>query len=321
METSGEALILPVQAFISYSHADDELLDRLRKHLSQLERDGTFSGWFDRDIHAGGKLDQEIEDRLRSSGVFLACVSPDYIASGYCYEKELAFALKREAEDELIIVPVILQPCEWLETPLARFKAVPKDGKSVAEHTNPNVAFLEVATEIRRLCRADGKVVEYKSAAPISSADGTSAHSRYRVQRQFDDLDRRDFTERAYREIFQFFEASVRELESVPEVEARLFRTDEAHFSCTIINRGISRGFETLHVRRGGSWGAIDILYGEDNRANTSNGGFSISSDQYELFLTAGMFQMSGRDDKLSPKDAAQKLWDDLLARVGIDYA
>lgn len=308
------------QLFISYSHADADPLGRLHKHLAQLQREGSVEGWYDRDISVGGRLDDEIERELAQADIFIACVSPDYLASNYCYDRELAVALEREQRGELAIVPVILEPSDWLATSLAKFKAVPDDGKPISEFTNPNVAFLQVVNELRRLAsqpeaaRSNG---ETASPAPLL----TGSASRYRVKREFDALAKRDFAESAFHEIYKFFEASVAELTGLPDLEGRLSPPTEDYFSCTIINRGISRGYETLHVRKGGIWGAIDILYGESNSRTTSNGGFGIEADDYQLFLTSTFFGHSSSRDRMTPREAAQMLWDDLISKVGIDYA
>jgi hypothetical protein len=220
----------------------------------------------------------------------------------------------------LVIVPVVLEPSDWLATPLARFKALPDDGKPVTEFTNPNVAFMQVVNELRRL--AAYQPVETKAVAAAASAGaGPALQSRYRVRREFDALAKRDFAEASFQEIYKFFEASVAELSSLPDLEGRLSGINDDHFSCTILNRGISRGYETLHVRRGGSWGAIDILYGDANTRNSSNGGFGVEADDYQLFLTATLFShRSGGKERISPREAAQMLWDDLISRVGISY-
>ena len=313
---------MAARLFISYSHADDALLERLHKHLAQLQRDGSVSGWYDRDIRAGERLDEQIAKELGEADVFLACLSPDYIASNYCFEKELQTALEREARGELAIVPVVFEPCEWLETELRRFKAVPRDGKAVTEHTNQNVAFLDVATELRKLISALQSPVETKSAVSATGIERESqASSRYRIKRDHDELHKRDFVEASFTEIYKFFEASVQELSSVPEIEARLSAFNTDHFSCTILNRGLRRGFETLHVRRGGTWGAIDILYGERNSTSTSNGGFTVEADEYQLYLKPTMFNLAASNKRVTAREAAQMLWDDLLGKVGIDYA
>lgn len=311
---------MPLNLFISYSHADQQLLGRLHKHLAQLQRDGTISEWYDREIHAGGKVDEEIHAALEHADTFLACASPDYIASNYCYERELQRALEREKAGELTIIPVIFEPCEWTETPLANFKALPRDGKPIVEYTNQNLALLEVATELRRV--AQGSKVARELVLTPSVDESRPADSRYRVKKEFDELDKRDFIERCFDEIYRFFEASVRELEALPKIEARLSPLDADHFSCTIINRDISRGFETMHVRRGGTWGAIDYAFGEQNSRTTSNGGFGVEADDYQLHLrTAGFGRMPTGRETLTATEAAQLLWDELLRKVGIDYA
>jgi hypothetical protein len=309
---------MAARLFISYSHADEALLQRLHKHLAHLQRDGSVASWFDRDIRAGQRFDEEIKRELAQADVFLACVSPDYIASNYCFEKELQTALEREARGELAIVPVVFEPCEWRQTELRQFKAVPHDGKAVTEYTNQNIALLDVATELRRLVSSMQAPIETKSEEVRPTA--RPSH-RYRVKRDHDELHKRDFVEAAFAEIYKFFEASVEELSSIPEIEARLSPLRSDHFSCTIINRGLRRGFETLHVRLGGSWGAIDILYGERNSSGTSNGGFGVEADEYQLYLRPLMFRMFGEEKRVSPREAAQMLWDDLLGKVGVDYA
>jgi hypothetical protein len=310
-----------LKLFISYSHADQDLLERLHKHLAQLQRDGSISEWYDREIHAGGNIHEEIDAALEQADTFLACASPDYIASNYCYERELERALERVSAGELTIIPVIFEPCEWLETPLANFKALPRDGKPVVEFTNQNLALLEVATELRRLANVPQKAAGGSPRSP-SPTEQRPVESRYRVKKEFDELDKRDFIERCFSEIYRFFEASVHELEGLPEIESRLSPLGDDSFSCTVINRGIRRGFETMHVRRGGTWGAIDYLFGEHNSRTTSNGGFGLEADDYQLHLRAtGFGRMPSGRETLTATEAAQELWDELLRRVGIDYA
>lgn len=55
--------------------------------------------------------------------------------------------------------------------------------------------------------------------------------------------------------------------------------------------------------------------------ANTSNGGFAVEADEYQLLLRPTLFSIMGRDRPVAARDAAKLLWDDLLSKVGIDYA
>ena len=84
-----------MRVFLSYSHRDEQMLDRLRTHLAPLRREGHIEAWYDREIHAGGELDEEVSEQLESSQLFLLLVSPDFLASNYCYEREMQRALER----------------------------------------------------------------------------------------------------------------------------------------------------------------------------------------------------------------------------------
>ncbi|KAA3514054.1 hypothetical protein CPJ18_11045 [Agrobacterium rosae] len=107
---------MALTAFISYSHADERYLDRLHKHMSLLQHDGDIETWTDHRIVPGAKLNDSVMTALETSDLFIALVSPDYLASNYCYEKEFQEALRRAEVGELHIVPVILEPCDWLGT-------------------------------------------------------------------------------------------------------------------------------------------------------------------------------------------------------------
>ena len=87
-----------MKAFISYSHKDESYLERLKVHLTQMKRDDLINDWTDKEIHAGESLDNVINDALSSSDLFLALISPDYIASNYCYDKEFEVAQKMQNE-------------------------------------------------------------------------------------------------------------------------------------------------------------------------------------------------------------------------------
>ena len=218
---------------------------------------------------------------------------------------------------------MIFEPCDWLNTELGKFKAVPDDGKPVSEFRNENVAFLTVVNELRKLVgrpkNGTQKSSGMEALSKMDASEITSAN-RYRVKKDFDALHKRDFVEKSFKEIFEFFRSSIAELSSVKEIETRLSDLNNDHFSCTIINRGMRRKYETLHIRMGGSTSEISILYGDENRSNSSNGSFFVKEGDYELGFSASLFGYGSEKETLSVKDVAQQLWDDLLSHVGVDY-
>jgi TIR domain len=63
---------------------------------------------------AGGNIDSEIAAQLNQCRLFLALVSPDFLSSQYCYETEMTNAIRRHDAGEIVVVPIILEPCDWL---------------------------------------------------------------------------------------------------------------------------------------------------------------------------------------------------------------
>ena len=113
------------KVFISYSHTDQEWLKKLRKHLKPLERQGAIDVWDDTKIKTSAKWADEIRAALASSKVAIVLVSADYLASEFINNEELPnLLISAENEGGVRIIPVILSPCRFLETPsLSRFHA------------------------------------------------------------------------------------------------------------------------------------------------------------------------------------------------------
>ncbi|WPU91681.1 toll/interleukin-1 receptor domain-containing protein [Mucilaginibacter sabulilitoris] len=118
------------KAFISYSHADEKIKEKLHTHLAILRREGKIDAWQDQEILVGANLNQTISFALSSSELFIAIVSPDYLNSNYCYEKEFQQALELQTAGKIIVVPIIAEHCDWLNSPFREIKAVPNDGET-----------------------------------------------------------------------------------------------------------------------------------------------------------------------------------------------
>ena len=99
-----------MKAFISYSHHDAALLERLHVHFATLRKEGLLQAWFDRDILAGEPLGERISNELAGSDLFLAMVSPDFLNSSYCVDREMEVALRRFREGAMQIVPIVAEP-------------------------------------------------------------------------------------------------------------------------------------------------------------------------------------------------------------------
>lgn len=140
--------VRPVRLFYSYSHKDEALRNELETHLKLLQREGLIGAWHDRKIEAGGDWAQEIDENLERADIILLLVSADFIASDYCYEKEMARALERGREGKARVVPVIVRDVSWRKAPFAKLQALPKDGLAVTKWGDRDSAWRNVSEGI-----------------------------------------------------------------------------------------------------------------------------------------------------------------------------
>jgi TIR domain len=113
------------KVFISYSHADREWLERLKRHLKPLVRDGYLDCWDDTHIKPGDDWKQEICSALDAAQVAVLLISADFFASDFIDETELPPLLAAAQAKGVRILPVILSASRFARDPdLARFQSV-----------------------------------------------------------------------------------------------------------------------------------------------------------------------------------------------------
>jgi len=137
-----------IDIFISYAHEDEAYRKQLETHLSALQRRRLINVWHDRNISAGTEWAREIDSYLNTAHMILLLVSPDFIASDYCYSVEMTRAIERHEAGDACVIPIILRPTHWQDTPLGKLLALPTDGKPVSSWSNQDEAFLDVVQGI-----------------------------------------------------------------------------------------------------------------------------------------------------------------------------
>ncbi len=139
-----------IEIFFAYARKDEELRDELAKQLSILKWQQLITGWHDREISAGNEWAKEIDQHLNTAHIILLLVSADFTASEYCYGTEVTRALQRHEAREARVIPIILRPVDWKNTPLGKLQALPRDGIPVTSWINRDEAFYSVAQGIRK---------------------------------------------------------------------------------------------------------------------------------------------------------------------------
>lgn len=152
---SGVPRKAPLKVFVSYSHRDQRMRERLGDHLSTLETQGIIQIWHDREIEPAANWEGEINREIQEADVVLLLVSASFIKSRYC-QRELKYALDLRAKRNSLAIPIILRPCDWesvFNLPDYKTQALPRDNRPIAgpRWLNQDAAFDSVARELRRL--------------------------------------------------------------------------------------------------------------------------------------------------------------------------
>jgi hypothetical protein len=314
--------------FFSYSHADEALRDQLEKQLAMLKRQGVIETWHDRRIGAGQEIDRAIDDHIGRDEIILLLVSPDFIASDYCYDIEMKQAIARHDAGKAIVIPVILRACDWHHAPFGKLLATPRDGKPVTQWPDRDEAFLQVAQAVRKAAErwqgakaaAEQPSASTGSAAsdiPMPAKAAAPRSSNLRLTKTFTQRDKDRFQVETFDYIAHHFENSLSELQvRNPGYEGVFRRVDANRFFATIYKDGKDVARATIYA--GGSMfrNGINYVQGETTDSNTLNESLSVEADDQALYLTSMGMSSFGqeRNQKLSQEGAAELLWGLVIA-------
>jgi hypothetical protein len=138
-----------VEIFCSYSHKDEPLRREFETHVTMMRRQNLVQIWHDRQVVAGDDWAGEIDQHLNTADIVTLFVSSDFLASDYCYERELARAMERLAHKETLVVPIIVRPCDWHEAPFGQLQAIPTEARPVTRWPDRDEAWTDVALHLK----------------------------------------------------------------------------------------------------------------------------------------------------------------------------
>ena len=144
-ENSGAAS--PASVFISYNHRDRAWLDLLLQQLDLLIP-GSIATFSDQDVRRTADRTNEVHAAIGAARVAIVLISADYLASDVA-DEELPYLLAATESKRLAVIPVILSPSPFEETPLARFQAAnPGKPLSVLPRRQAERALIDIAEKI-----------------------------------------------------------------------------------------------------------------------------------------------------------------------------
>src|SRR5271167_3883386 len=119
------------RVFVSYAREDAKWLDRNYKFnlvpflIESLKRQNVVF-WFDKDLKPGDEFRRFIESEIDQSQIALLIVSQSFLNSEFIENREMPRIAERARLGKMIVVPVLVEPCDWSEYPfLADRQMVP----------------------------------------------------------------------------------------------------------------------------------------------------------------------------------------------------
>lgn len=305
--------------FISYSHADLILLERLKVHLKPLERQGFIAPWFDGYLLPGDDIDVGVSKALDYADIVVLLVSPDFLASDYCFTIEMESALSSHKNNECRVIPVIVRDCLWHQAPFGRLVALPTDAKAFMSLHWPDKdeAWRIAAEGIHAAATAidlspQSESPSFSATSPSTAPAAISEEARVTFpiprKRQYSDKERDDFKHEAFETIARRFEASLDALKG--ELAGTFRQLDANRFTSAIYLEGKKKSGITVWVGGQLRSGAISFYHDDSGETRSTNGEFSIEIGNEGLSLVDRMHHFGSADDKhLSPDKAAEYLW------------
>ncbi len=159
----------PVTIFFSYADnkQDRALFAQLEKHLKIFEHNGRIASWNKQDVLAGQNRQQEIDAHFEQAQIILLLISPDFVASPFCYQNEMKHALERQARGDAYVIPILLRDVYYKDAPFAQLAALPADGRFVSSWgTRTDKAFAEITTALSEIITKCAAMPPRPSAAP-----------------------------------------------------------------------------------------------------------------------------------------------------------
>ena len=139
----------PIKIFCSYSHRDKKLKEDFDVHLKILQRQGMIKSWSNLEIRPGAEWKKEIKSHLQEADVIVLLVSAYFLASDYCYEKEMLLALDQHRTGKSRVIPVYIRPCYSGSTPFSELQGLPRNGMPVTSWPDPHEAWANIAADLR----------------------------------------------------------------------------------------------------------------------------------------------------------------------------
>jgi TPR repeat protein len=169
------------RVFVSYAREDTKWLDRDYRFnlipflMESLKRQNVVF-WFDKDLRPGDEFRTHIEAQIDQAQIALLVVSQAFLNSEFIERHEMSRIVDRAKLGQMIIVPVLVEPCDWSEYPILADRQMVPGPMPLIDYTESDPKWAKVKaeildglkTQIKRIRAADARGPAQNN--PVNSA-------------------------------------------------------------------------------------------------------------------------------------------------------
>lgn len=141
----------PLKVFCCYARADQEMMVLLNKYLTPLQKLDQITIWSEANLNQGVDWGKELSQHLESADLILLLISPDFLASNYCYDIEMKRAIERHKQGDAVALPILLRPTYSKNMPFAPLQMLPRNGLPITKWSDRDDAFLDILQTIEHI--------------------------------------------------------------------------------------------------------------------------------------------------------------------------
>ncbi len=107
--------------------------------------------WWDDRQMVSGEWEEQILTELEKANIVVLLISPDFMASEYCFKVEMEKALLKYAEKGYLVIPIVIRETPgWNKQAIGQMQALPKDAKPLDEWPNSDRFWGDVQRGLNR---------------------------------------------------------------------------------------------------------------------------------------------------------------------------
>lgn len=298
-----------MQVILSYTQHDDKIMEQIHFHLQTLSKEGLISALSIHQIMAGGETELTLNP-FSQADLVIPLINKQYMSLYYLFSNAIRKALLNKMEGEVIIVPVIIDSCDWSNTLFNNFTTLPLNNYPVSQWESKAKAMETIIQEFRQLL-TDG--IKGLWANPWSTS--------LRLNILSPGYEKLKFSKKSFAQIKMYLKEYMQKISLLLDLHGTVYLENCFKFESIIKNANClkqSKIIISLSEQKlpffSGCLPIIQLRYYFDNERYLQNKVFILSSDNGNLFwILHESFSGLRKTHQFLPKEIAKLIWDDWM--------